>query len=600
MEELQGITFGANKSAKESEICRRLQAMNSFRQQGALCDVIILANGKEYPAHRTVLAAGSEYFYNLFTTNMKEKKEGVVKLEGLSCPVLDHVLTYLYTCEVDIRETSTAQEIMAAADYLLIHKLKEIACEFLQSKLCSGNCFEMFHLAHNDNCLSLKNDCCVFIDKNFTELVKCEGFLGLNVDELLELISRDEIVVKKEEEVYEAILSWIKREESTRASHFSKLFSQVRLISVAEHYLHRHIAQEKLVRADQTCMDQVLNAMRWHSLQDQGEAQVVKPRNCLQAHTEVVFILGMFAALRKPIPALVNLNPRCKLMCYCPNEGSWYLTEKMASNLNMQSIVGCQGFLYTLGGAPLERVTNRVERYDPKTNSWTFVSNMPQTQKLIHAGVAILNGCIYTVGGKTPDGPCTLVQRFDPSSNSWDIVAPLVEAKWGICAVSDGEFLYSAGGSDGKTPIDTMEKYNPTLDTWTLVSPMTERRATCSGCFLPTQREICIVGGFGAIKTTNHALNSCEVYNIQTDQWHHIASMLYPRIFPAVVFINDKVSVFGGYTSAVDTVSDEAETYDPGTQTWKKDTSPPFVGGIFHCCSYKIHKDLLHSLERIS
>uniref|UniRef100_A0A670ZRV7 BTB domain-containing protein n=1 Tax=Pseudonaja textilis TaxID=8673 RepID=A0A670ZRV7_PSETE len=39
-----------------------LSSLNEQRNNGLLCDVVILVDGQEFPTHRSVLAACSQYF----------------------------------------------------------------------------------------------------------------------------------------------------------------------------------------------------------------------------------------------------------------------------------------------------------------------------------------------------------------------------------------------------------------------------------------------------------------------------------------------------------------------------------------------------------
>ena len=68
-----------------------------------LCDITLVAKeGKEFKAHRNVLSAVSPFFARLFQSEMKEKKEGIIRFEEISASILEGVLEFIYTGHVEI------------------------------------------------------------------------------------------------------------------------------------------------------------------------------------------------------------------------------------------------------------------------------------------------------------------------------------------------------------------------------------------------------------------------------------------------------------------------------------------------------------------
>lgn len=55
------------------------------------------------------------------------------------------------------------------------------------------------------------------------------------------------------------------------------------------------------------------------------------------------------------------------------------------------------GYLYAVGGHDGIIYLKTVERYDPVTNEWTFVTSMGARRGGV--GVAALGGCLYATGG---------------------------------------------------------------------------------------------------------------------------------------------------------------------------------------------------------
>lgn len=53
-----------------------LNSMNSLRKSNTLCDVTLRVEQKDFPAHRIVLAACSDYFCAMFTSEVRRLPEG--------------------------------------------------------------------------------------------------------------------------------------------------------------------------------------------------------------------------------------------------------------------------------------------------------------------------------------------------------------------------------------------------------------------------------------------------------------------------------------------------------------------------------------------
>ena len=92
---------------EEHSFCTEmLKRLDIQRRNGHFCDVILeVGSGDDQArlkAHRNVLCAASPFFYNALNIDMKEKKEGVIRLEEMSKASMEEVLDYLYTGHVEI------------------------------------------------------------------------------------------------------------------------------------------------------------------------------------------------------------------------------------------------------------------------------------------------------------------------------------------------------------------------------------------------------------------------------------------------------------------------------------------------------------------
>ena len=116
-----------------------MQTLDKSRREKSLSDVTLDVEGQLFTAHRCVLAASSGFFNGLFTNDMAERSAQVVKLERIPASVMDQLLSYLYTGEIQVSEAN-AEEVIASANYLLLPRLKSIACKFLERRMSASNC----------------------------------------------------------------------------------------------------------------------------------------------------------------------------------------------------------------------------------------------------------------------------------------------------------------------------------------------------------------------------------------------------------------------------------------------------------------------------
>ena len=69
-----------------------------------LCDVVLVADSIEVPAHRAVLAACSPYFYAMFTANLSESKAERIVLQEIDGKALAMLVEFVYTAEIHVTE----------------------------------------------------------------------------------------------------------------------------------------------------------------------------------------------------------------------------------------------------------------------------------------------------------------------------------------------------------------------------------------------------------------------------------------------------------------------------------------------------------------
>ena len=93
------------------------------------CDVTLVVRDGEFKAHRKVLSEASPFFEKLLNSDMKECKEGVVRLEIFTDSLMRSTLEFIYTGNVQILDEDEARDLIMLADYLLLPNLKILAAQ---------------------------------------------------------------------------------------------------------------------------------------------------------------------------------------------------------------------------------------------------------------------------------------------------------------------------------------------------------------------------------------------------------------------------------------------------------------------------------------
>ena len=199
-----------------------LASLREIQLKGQLCDVVLEADcGHQVNAHRVVLSGCSPYFRGMFLNNLVESTQRVVSIRQLDSDTLEAVVAFAYNSEIRLRGEQVLP-LLIAADLLQVHTLFEACCSYLSTRLCPDNCLSLKAFAELHNCTSLLQLCTEFAMDHFEEIVQCEEFLRLPSDQLIDFISRDEVRVSCEEQVYKAVIDWVHHDIDSRKEFLKK------------------------------------------------------------------------------------------------------------------------------------------------------------------------------------------------------------------------------------------------------------------------------------------------------------------------------------------------------------------------------------------
>jgi len=194
----------------------------------------------------------------------------------------------------------------------------------------------------------------------------------------------------------------------------------------------------------------------------------------------------------------------------------------------------------------------------PKVITWTTITDItPAASRLAAAAVY---GKVYRLAGESPSGRCHMVQEWDPATGLWTDMAPTPVACSNIGATSWRNQIYIVGGSDSlaATALDSLQVYNVDSNAWHKEAPM-PTGLLYVGCAVVADTLYAI----GGADLAGVAVNTCYAYDLVNKVWTTKTVMPTTRRSVACAVQNGKIYVFGGFGDLA-----TVEAYDPATDSW--------------------------------
>ena len=107
-------------------------------------DVNFNIGGRDFPAHKLILATRSKYFAAMFQHPTKENLTNRIVIEDIEPEVFDLLLRFIYTGRVQFDKLETmAAALFISADKYLLDQLKRTCENHLLHHMSPANCLEL-------------------------------------------------------------------------------------------------------------------------------------------------------------------------------------------------------------------------------------------------------------------------------------------------------------------------------------------------------------------------------------------------------------------------------------------------------------------------
>lgn len=351
-----------------------ISSLGEMQKVNQLCDVTLeTEDGEQIRAHRVVLAACSPFFHAMFTSNLSESRNDLIKIWEIETEVLQAIVHYCYASPFEF-PSDKILALLCASDRLAMDALFDECSFHLEGQLSTSNCLSLRAYAELHNCHRLQTLCTEFVCEHFIDVSVSEEFLSLPCEQLKSLLSMDGLLVSKEEEIYEAVMMWVKHDLQQRQKHFSDIMTHVRLPFVSTTYLKRNIETEELIQSEARCHELLQEAYLYKSYPEKRASLKISPR----------------------------LQPR--------------------KPSGLQSVMLCTGGLNENSGLA------SLEQYDFRIDAWSELTNLQQSRYAV--ATCIIQETLYVVGGyNEADGFLSSVVSYNMKESKWRNLSPMNSAR---------------------------------------------------------------------------------------------------------------------------------------------------------------------------
>ncbi|XP_004931595.1 kelch-like protein 10 [Bombyx mori] len=528
---------------------------NELRQNGQLCDGTIMCRDlKAIGVHRAILSAVSPYFKAIFINSLNKGEPEETKIfVDVPSFYMNLILDYAYTgtCKVT---AENVEYLLPYADKFDVVGVIQLCCQYLLQELKPHNCLGIFKFARYYFCGELEKKGKMFIRQHFNKILKeCNEFKSLTFEELEDILRDDELNVKNEEIVFQALKTWVEHDLENRRKYIPSLLSCVRFGHISFKYFKSKILQWQPVVDDVKCQEALYPAVVFLTLLDSRpgmEADLNDPLARPRIPFEILFAVGGWSAG----------SPTSFVETYDTRADRWFLSIHM--DLTPRAYHGLctlNNLIYMIGGFDGSDHFNTVRCYDPVTNTWHERACMYQAR--CYVSVVVHDGMIYALGGYNGRTRMASVERYYPDRNQWEMTTPMNKQRSDASAASLGGKIYIVGGFNGQEVLSSAEVFDPETRQWSFIRSMLSPR---SGVSLIAYREcLFALGGFNGYSR----LNTGEKFNPQRGgEWQEVTEMFSARSNFATVLLDDMIFVIGGFNGS--TTIPLVECYDGDTLEW--------------------------------
>nr|VZI41138.1 unnamed protein product [Spirometra erinaceieuropaei] len=481
-------------------LVRSCPALNEIRTSGELNELVIeVKDGAILNAHRIILAARIPSLRAALSGALG-KDNSVLKWPTVPLNLANSLLQYVYTGQLEVTQTN-AMAIVMFAKMMKLSDLENWGVQFMANRVNLENLATTWDFARSSNMGSLMETCINLMQAQFMSFVSSDLFVRLPADTVLTLLQNDNLSVDSEEDVFEAISSWVgagvKECDNERLRlHAPEMLKEVRWCQTTLQFRNRLVDSHPIFQDSNSCLRLMALVEQWISNADKDKPPC--PFNRRRRPPQTIFVFGKDK-----------------------NQDRW-----------------------------------SVLRFNPQLEKEQRISDMERRE---YATYSLVGESIFLVGGSTAqEGSYSRsVEEFLVAERRWRKRASLAVGRNGHAAAvlteAGGEALigvFGGWGNDGR--LSSCEVYEVNRDRWFKLPDMQEKRNATAAACLPGDSRIFVFGGSNG-SSTLASVEFCQLRadwrerSTSSDFWQPAAPMRTARCQLAATHFRGKIIVAGGY-----------------------------------------------------
>ncbi|KAM4701881.1 kelch-like protein 34 [Discoglossus pictus] len=486
-----------------------------LRAHGHLCDVSLVVDGQEFPAHKSLLACSSDYFRAMFKDYTRESQSTVIHLKVVTATGLHNILDFIYTSWLSL-SINTLEDTLEAARYLQVLEALPLCTRFMINSCDLDNCCFFANVALKYYLSDALIETEKYLIKNLWKLLQLDinqtELLELNFKSMLSILKSDDVPRVNEKCMVHLVLKWLQYDRN-RIGNAKILFENLRFALLPLDTLRKLYTQSE-VPLTASIKSMIIKAIDYHS-----------------------------CPTRQPL---------------------WQ--DKFSTLRNLK------GWIMLVGGTASGQFVDDVLAFDVYNHKWRSVTHLQL--KVQNHGVCVIGNFLYVLGGETPeslnDDPkntsmtvTNIVYRYDPRFDQWMQVTGMLEkrAQFSCCVVEN--YIFAIGGRNNQQSISsTVEVYDISRDTWI---KSTELPCKLYGQASTVHNNIIYISG-GKIAGQVNSSKDVYCFNKLEGQWKKQAPMSIARFGHQMATVKDAIFTFLGIYEPFSDI----EKYDPLHNQWTR------------------------------